>query len=501
MRQRSSEPLAATFSRTIVFGSHVCRFGTFGSASRNVHFGCPKTVTPFQLLCADARTKEAMKTADENEMYVCVLDTLLLFFNHTLPPNHRTMRLSSFSLALSVVLSSAVGTSLAFTFIGGKKTAHHVTTSSASSSSASTRTTRLFGILDEIEGDSYDLLGNSGANDAKEKNQQRDLSDAYEIFLGELVFSPNDPRVDIVENFDLACDPQFTDWLNKKVESSTDPEEKAALRDLYGMILDVKKKVEINAMAEERAAKEKEEAEAKRIAAIDAEVEAGKAMSNTDVLRKAQAIDSAGVETEIQAQAEEKKTFFDTELTPEIRLSYEDLLKEVLPPYKPGDTADSIAFAYYDKFDAQFVKVLTERSNNGDSDAQDLVEALAVEQSKRIAAATETLKSVLAMGEPMRMEGAIVKLAREGKVDEPFLLLLEANANQAEAAGAQGPAQLMRKLGQRAMAEKDKQSSSKEIKLLRQLLREDDSTARELILEEAFTPKEALIVSSGACVV
>ena len=411
------------------------------------------------------------------------------------------MRLSSFSLALSVALSSAVDTSFAFTFIGGQKTAHHVTTSSASSSSASTRTTRLFGILDEIEGDSYDLLGNSGADDAKEKNQQRDLSDAYEIFLGELVFSPNDPRVDIVENFDLACDPQFTDWLNKKVESSTDPEEKAALRDLYGMILDVKKKVEINAMAEERAAKEKEEAEAKRIAAIDAEVEAGKAMSNTDVLRKAQAIDSAGVETEIQAQAEEKKTFFDTELTPEIRLSYEDLLKEVLPPYKPGDTAASIAFAYYDKFDAQFVKVLTERSNNGDSDAQDLVEALAVEQSKRIAAATETLKSVLAMGEPMRMEGAIVKLAREGKVDEPFLLLLEANANQAEAAGAQGPAQLMRKLGQRAMAEKDKQSSSKEIKLLRQLLREDDSTARELILEEAFTPKEALIVSSGACVV
>ena len=426
--------------------------------------------------------------------------TLLLFFNHTLPPNHRTMRLSSFSLALSVALSSAVGTSLAFTFIGGQKTAHHVTTSSASSSSASTRTTRLFGILDEIEGDSYNLLGNSGADDAKEKNQQRDLSDAYEIFLGELVFSPNDPRVDIVENFDLACDPQFTDWLNKKVESSTDPEEKAALRDLYGMIMDVKRKVEINAMAEERAAKEKEEAEAKRIAAIDAEVEAGKAMSNTDVLRRAQAIDSAGIETEIKAQAEEKKTFFDTELTPEIRLSYEDLLKEVLPPYKPGDTAASIAFAYYDKFDAQFVKVLTERSNNGDSDAQDLVEALAVEQSKRIAAATETLKSVLAMGEPMRMEGAIVKLAREGKIDEPFLLLLEANANQAEAAGAQGPAQLMRKLGQRAMAEKDKQSSSKEIKLLRQLLREDDSNTREQILEEAFTPKEALIVSSGACV-
>ena len=93
------------------------------------------------------------------------------------------------------------------------------------------------------------------------------------------------------------------------------------------------------------------------------------------------------------------------------------------------------------------------------------------------------------------MEGAIVKLAKEGRIDEPFLLLLEANADQAEAAGAAGPAALMRKLRKRAMNEKDKQSATKEIKLLRQLLREDDSNAREQLLTDAFTPKEALIVS------
>lgn len=54
----------------------------------------------------------------------------------------------------------------------------------------------------------------------------------------------------------------------------------------------------------------------------------------------------------------------------------------------------------------------------------------------------------------------------------------------------------MTKLRERAMNEKDKQSASKEIKLLRQLLREDDSSKREDLLTEAFTPKEALIVSS-----
>ena len=95
----------------------------------------------------------------------------------------------------------------------------------------------------------------------------------------------------------------------------------------------------------------------------------------------------------------------------------------------------------------------------------------------------------------MRMEGAIVKLAKEGRIDEPFLLLLEANADQAMAAGATGPAELMRRLRKRAMNEKDKQSATKEIKLLRQLLREPDSNTREQLLTEAFTPKEALIVS------
>lgn len=48
------------------------------------------------------------------------------------------------------------------------------------------------------------------------------------------------------------------------------------------------------------------------------------------------------------------------------------------------------------------------------------------------------------------------------------------------------------------MDEKDKQSSSKEIRLLRQLLREDDANKREQLLEDAFTPKDALIVPGTA---
>jgi hypothetical protein len=59
-----------------------------------------------------------------------------------------------------------------------------------------------------------------------------------------------------------------------------------------------------------------------------------------------------------------------------------------------------------------------------------------------------------------------------------------------------GPAVLMKRLRRRAAEEKDKQISSKEIRLIRKLLRADDSQEREKFLEDAFTPREALLVSS-----
>lgn len=349
----------------------------------------------------------------------------------------------------------------------------------------------LYGILDEINSDSFNLLGD---NSEEEVDNSSEIETAYETFLAQLVFSANDPRMDIVENIDLATDQNWLDWLERKIDRSTDVEEKMALRDLNEMILDIKKRIDLSKEQEDRLKKEQEEAEKQRI--IDAEIEAeeGRNMSDADVLRKADAVGGSGIQP-VEEADQEKKSFFDEELTPEIRMSYDDMCKKVLPPYKPGETPASIVFSYYDQFDAQFIKVLTERSQNGEQESQAILDALAIEQNKRLAEATENVKLVLAAGDPMRMEGVIVKLSREGKIDEPFLLLLEANANQALAAGATGPAQLMKRLSQRAMEEKDKQSSSKEIKLLRQLLRTDDETERQTLLEEAFTPKQGLLVS------
>ena len=347
------------------------------------------------------------------------------------------------------------------------------------------------GIMDEINSDSFDLLkATKGGDDSG----ARAMDAAYETFLAELVFSTNDPRIDIVNNIDRCADEEWLTWLDKKIESSKDPEERVAMRDLYEMINDIKEKMELSRLQEEREEQERLKAEAARTVEAEIEAEEGRKMTDADVLKKASAISAAqgGLD---ETKKEEKKSFYDQELTPEIRMSYDKMLKKVLPPYDAGDTFQSIIFKFYDQFDAQFVKVLNELSTNGNDDAKTLLEALAVEQQKKISAATEVLKSVLALGDPMRMEGAIVKLAREGKVDEPFLLLLEVNANQARSAGADGPAQLMDKLKKRAVEEKDKQMTSKEIRLIRQLLRSDDAAEREKILEDAFTPRENLLVS------
>ena len=415
-------------------------------------------------------------------------DSILFFITN----NRSTMRLSkALSLLLLAESASAFSTGINTPFVGRST---HVQQQQAPSSHR-TAGTSLYGILEEVAGDAYDLTSGGTDQDGFATGTEINMNDAYEMFLAELVFSTNDPRVDIANNMEKCVDEKWIEWLDNKIETSNDPEERVALRDLYDMIFDVKKRLDISKLAEERQAEEEAAAEAARLAAAEAQAEAGKNMSDADVLRKATAIDTAVSLDADAVEDKKKKSFLDAELTPEIRLSYQDMLEKVLPPYEPGATVESVVFNNYEQFDAQFVKVLTERASQGDNDAQAVLTALAVEQQKKITVATETLKEVLALGDPMRMEGALVKLAREGRIDEPFLLLLEANANQAREAGALGPAQLMEKLGKRAAEEKDKNASSKEIRLLRQLLRTASAAEREKLFEDAFTPKDSLIVS------
>ena len=119
-----------------------------------------------------------------------------------------------------------------------------------------------------------------------------------------LAADPNDPRIDIMDNYDLCADARWLSWLERKISGTRDVEERSALRDLLEMIVDVKKRTELSRAAEERSAREAEEGERSRIVAAEAEMERGKSLSGADVLRRAAAVDSAGVNAALVAEHE-----------------------------------------------------------------------------------------------------------------------------------------------------------------------------------------------------
>jgi 8-oxo-dGTP pyrophosphatase MutT (NUDIX family) len=134
-----------------------------------------------------------------------------------------------FSLALGLLLAAEGASAFSIPARSGNRVAFVQSNNFAASSTTSTA---LAGILDEINSDSYDLMSTGDAADDIE------LNDAYEAFLTDLVSSTNDPRVDIVNKFDLASDTKFVSWLKKKTENSKDPDERLALCDLSERIDD-----------------------------------------------------------------------------------------------------------------------------------------------------------------------------------------------------------------------------------------------------------------------
>lgn len=118
------------------------------------------------------------------------------------------------------------------------------------------------------------------------------------------------------------------------------------------------------------------------------------------------------------------------------------------------------------------------------------------EMQSRMSTAAESLRKLLAAG-PAGMFKLLPDYSVRGLLDEPLLLLLEANIKQAMDAGAKPAAELMTRLLQQARLEIDK-AVSPEIRLLRELLRMDSAEARKELLKQRIAPKEAQILIAGS---
>jgi len=279
-----------------------------------------------------------------------------------------------------------------------------------------------------------------------------------EIFLAELAFSNPMDLPKIVERNLNKLDDKFYVFLDSKIKSTVDGEEKETLELLREAVTDLMQKI------------------------LKAAVDRGDV--NKDDLRAAGL--AGGLSEVSEASA------MDMALA-----TYDQLIDRCLAD---PNGVDSAAEVNYDRIDMRFLERLTERIQEAEGDKQSKLNRLngAIQgcMSDRISKASAALQNVLKGGTPDGMKKQLMLLNAKGGLDESVVLLLEANIDQARKAGAEPAAQVMTMLKEKALEYKDS-SLPDEIRLIRQLLRTDDVDARETLMTEAFRPKEKMIMPDG----
>jgi hypothetical protein len=111
--------------------------------------------------------------------------------------------------------------------------------------------------------------------------------------------------------------------------------------------------------------------------------------------------------------------------------------------------------------------------------------------ASKIGSAQERLQRILEKRSLPAMDSEIIRMVKKNEIDEALILLIKANAQQAEQAGAIQAAQVLRKLNERITMEKERMLPDEQ-RLLRALLRVNDSEERKALLFSAFKPQKLM---------
>lgn len=204
-------------------------------------------------------------------------------------------------------------------------------------------------------------------------------------------------------------------------------------------------------------------------------------------------------EVQMGALADEKK-----EATPakafQVQTDKMETFKTILSRFQGFDTPEDLEAAVntnYELCDYEFMEMLKSEADacfveGADIEGKyylDLINTITKVMANRIGGAQERFQKILSkwkMGQAA-MESEVVAMTRRGEIDEALTLLIEANIQQADAAGPQGKpaADALRKVIGRIYTERER-GLPDEQRLLRALLREADSEKRKELLYEAF---------------
>ena len=296
------------------------------------------------------------------------------------------------------------------------------------------------------------------------------------LYLSFLIF------FDILNHQIDYLDEEFVTYLEKKIDNTQDIEERSGMTSLLQTIQYVRDRIK-EAQDEGSVEEVSDELTIDQVKQRMREVQAGKGAD----------------EVKVDKDGNTKVTFKEFQVKQNIKDSFQAIVNRFLSPPAAGMTFEEVAEANYDLCDMTFLELLKSEAEECFQQGADIegeqyrsiLQAVNNVMVKRIGTAQERLQVILSKGRPEAMEAEIVRMCRKGEMDEALILLIEANAEQAQAAGALKPAELLRKLRLRIKTENERKLPDEQ-RLLRVLMLEESSPKRKELLFEAFKPSKSM---------
>ena len=312
--------------------------------------------------------------------------------------------------------------------------------------------------------------------------------DKNERILAGLMFSQNDILEDVLNNLQY-LDEEFVSFLQNKIDKANDIEERVGLKSLMDVVTNVLERV--------RAAKDE---------GLTDESAPPQEMEISDIRRRMQEVQIGGA---IEAEENKPAVFSTFTVQSDKRTTFLSVLARFQNLPSDVTLADAVR-ANYELCDKEFMDELRAEiadcvSQGAEIEAQEyqlLLNEITKAMAERLSSAQTKLQSVLEAGRGRgpdgvkAMESRLVQLDKEKALDEALVLLMEANLQQASAAGADQVAEVFKKLIRRA-ADLRERSLPDEQRLLRQLMRVADSEERKGLLYAAFKPSKRLQEEGG----
>jgi hypothetical protein len=298
--------------------------------------------------------------------------------------------------------------------------------------------------------------------------------------LASLLFSDRDILEDVLNNLHV-IDEQFTNWLQNKIDKSNDIEERVGLTSLLQTITSVLERIKevqgdgVEDVADEQLTMDEVKKKMQEVQMGRGGDDDGKNNKNDSKIKL----------PEFKVKIDKKETFMN------VLQRFQD---------KPVTmTLEECISLNYDLCDYEFLDMLKkeiaicyqEGANIEAQQYQEIYDGINVEMAKRVGNAQDKLQRILAKRTLPAMESEIVAMVRRNEIDEALTLLIEANTQQAEQAGAKQAADVLRKLTARILLEKERKLPDEQ-RLLRALIRVQDSKKRKELLFEAFKPAKIM---------